>query len=254
MIQVKETHNTVRAWELFQEGRYTEIMREFEGADIQDLRDLHALACMESGQIVTAAAGNGIFSPLVNAFLARKANRHTEAARLLGSWLEKHEFNSHSILNAFLESAAQAEEWGIVTKVFGKFKDRKVYGNLVIPALFEASYRTAKFSDCLELFENYREHFADGRMLQKAAVAMIHTGRFKDGERILVALYEKISGTRYELNYEAVKRGYESDIKNIPAMEKKKSRSQEETMRLGMAYLFSGRYDRALSTFESISK
>jgi tetratricopeptide (TPR) repeat protein len=138
--------------------------------------------------------------------------------------------------------------------VGSRFLEKKGFSDAAVSPAFLGAFHLDRHDEALKLFENYREHFNDAGLLQKVAFSLMHAGRYKDAERMLIALYEKMTGAKYALQFDSIKNRYVKTIQEIPSLENRKDLNSDEKMQLGMAYLFSERYNEALSIFQSISK
>ena len=245
----------VEAWELYSKEQYGRVLELVSQERTAELQDLGLLAALEVDRNVRQQpSGLSLFSPLAKGMLAYFDGNYGLASTILGTWLESKNYFSKVALERFIQSAILSGRFDLLKGVSLKFMDRQPYWDLAIHPLFLALHHLRQHKEAVFLFEKYREHFSELNLLQKAACSMIQIGRYNDGERILIALHQKITGVEYELNYEEVKSRYQDTIRRIPEMEMDKNLSPKEQMNLGMAYLFSGRYGDALRVFQNAAK
>ena len=241
----------VEAWELYSAGSYQKVTALNAGGDVADLV---ALARLEMEPEFSAAepAPAGLFGVLLEGMAAYHAGDHRRASEKLGAWLERKAYFTPLVLERFLEASESAEDYRGLYNVGRRFLDRKRYHGILIGPLVRAAFHLELFSDCAALFDNYRQSFRDPLLLHRTALALLQVHRHKEAEQILLAVYRKITGKTYDLEYEKVAREYQPLIRQIPDLEQRAGRDQEEEWQLGMAYLFNKQFDRALKIFQNL--
>jgi len=246
-------NTTILAWDMYCSGKYNEILGEFP-EDSPELNTLKTLARLELGSNGVSISEDSIFASLAAGTSAYYQKDYKMAAELLGAWLLEKNYFARIILQRFLDAGLHSENYTLLYAVSKKFFQWKNYSTTVIEPLFLGAFHTKKYHEAIRIFEQFRSRFRSVSMLQKVAFALLHSGRSKDAETLLLSLYEKITGQKYNLNYEEVKAEYSYTIKKIPDLEKRVNRSTNETWQLGMAYLFNEQFENARLIFESILK
>lgn len=245
------------AWDLYADREFNKILEMCHGED-GDPGDLHFLASLEVyGPNGRRPTQNGLFSVLGEGMLAYHRGNVRDACEKLAHWLIEKSYYTDLILDRFFESARVSEKYDVLYKVSGKLLKEQNHKSAIAP-YFHAAFALEYHQDAVNIFEKYREHFNDGSLLQKVAVSLIHTGRYRDAERILLALHKRITGSDYEIKYDQVKARYSSVIENLSSNNRtdkdKKRMTDDEQMELGMAYLFNGDYAHATQIFQDLLK
>ena len=247
--------STLHAWECYCDENYEQLEYLSEKEDSPEIYDLMQMVEIEKspGKTLTSS-GRGLFSPLADGVIAHHNADHKMASNLLGNWLLNKDYYAHSIIKKFTGSCISSKNYPLLHRVGKKFLGMKHYSDLIAEPIFLSVFLNKNYKEAVQFFEKYQESFNSEEVIQKAAFAMIQINRFQDAERILISLYEKITGMSYQVNYDKVKEKYVKKIAMIPQLEKKKDISREETMELGMAYLFDERYRDAINIFQRLSE
>ncbi len=240
----------VQTWELYCEGSYRQIA-ELKAEATGDLGDLCALARLELDPTARVPNGSGIFADLLQGMRAFHQGEDRAATALLGAWLQKKAYFAPLALERFLTAAERAEEWRLLFEVGRRFLDRASDLSVLVGPVARAAFALERYADCAALFDRHRSFFTDPVLLQKAALALLFLGRNREAEQILLALYRKMTGRAYTLNYEEAARQY---APALATLEKRKKRDAREDWELGMAYLFNQRYDDAMRIFAGLQK
>lgn len=244
---------TVYAWDLYCAADYDRILQEFGENKSGELRDMAFLASLEKGiKAQPSPSDSSLFAPLAQAMAAYHSKDFRMSSTTLGSWLLNKNYFSVLILERFLHAAREAQNYSLLFTVSRKFLESHRYRPMVLEPIFHSAHQTGKHKEAVALFEKFRSELDDANTIQKAALSMIQIGRYDDAEKILLALYEKITGSPYRLNIDTAKNRYRDAIENMGALQAKKKRSYEESMQLGMAYLFTEKYEEAASVFRSL--
>jgi len=254
-VAVKNLDETLVAWEMYSSGEYEALLDHFSESKNSEIRDLHLLASLEQKQPVPVAGKNeSLFSPLVKGVNAHLNGDHKLAASLLGSWFLNKDYYSAEMIRKFVISAQHSANYTLLHAVCKKLSSIPAYGEMIVEPTFLALYHERKYQECIQFFELHRERLVSEEIVQKAAFVLIQTNRFEDAERLLVSLYERLTGKHYTLDYERIKKSYEPFIRSIPELQRKKGRNFEDSLKLGLAYLFNENYSDALAIFETIEQ
>ncbi len=249
----------VEAWELYADGSYAELTERFTNSELGAVRDLCSLAVLADGG-TPAKRGKSkdvsIFTDLLRGMELYSVAEYDQAALSLGEWLLKRDYYCETVLTAFIDAARCAGEYGLLGRVCKRFVDRPAYQKFTAEPLFLSVFHADRPKEAVLIFEKFREHFDDQVVLQKVALALLRLERYSDAERLLMPLYAKLTGAKYDPSrrYEDAVSDYAPAIRNKAKLAGKKDRSFEESMELGMAYLFSGEYDQALSVLQTLQK
>ena len=247
--------STINAWEYYCEENYDKLELLAETENSPEIQDLCAMAEIEKfPERDVFSSGTGLFSPLVDGISAYYKMDFISAASALGNWLQNKEYYSPGIINKFCDSALRSKNYSLLGKVSKKFLEMRNYRNIVAEPIFRSLFQTGKYKESLIFFERYNDSINSEELIQKAAFAMIQLDRFKEAEQLLISLFEKVTGTTYHLDYESVKEKYAKKISLIQKLESKKELTREESMDLGMIYLFNGKYKEAMKVFDELSK
>lgn len=251
-IGERRTENTVSVWELYTTGEYERIVREYSQTDNSDVRGILLLAALELKPLQEKTEGAGLFSVLLEGMQAYHRRDFERAAFVLGSWLLKKDYFSELLLCRFIESARRASRYELVYSVSQKYLDRTPYRSLLANNLLISAFHLQKYREVLELFRNFREIFSDFEVIQYVGLSLVRLGQYEEARRVLLRLYRRLQGNDYEVDYESVRYRYSALIEKIPQMERQKNLDPATRMDLGLAYLFSSRYNDALRVFESL--
>ena len=253
----EKVQNAALAWELYSAGNYQSVLTDFQGQrgeSTGELQDIIFLSALELGQTQgRETSGKSAFAVLAEGMQAHLSGNYKVAASNLGGWLLKKDYFSSLILRRFLRAAEESENYKLLLQVCARFIEKPAYKQILAEPLLNANFYLDNHEEVVALFEKYREFYTDKEIIQKVAFAMMHTGRYKDAERFLLFLFKKLHGKDYEQNFESAKERYNPIIARIPELEKRRKLSRSETMDLGMAYLFSSNYSKALRCFEKLA-
>lgn len=243
-----------RTWELYSQQKFQEIVSVADGLNDTSLAEIQHLALMELGQHRDfTPTGDGMFGELYRAMHSYHKRNFETASRGLGRWILNRGYYGQWLLDRFVESCRRSSQFDLLFRVAGRLiqtnKSPQVTG-----AVFLALYHLGKYEDALKIFDSYREHFSDGSLMQYAGECLMKLQRYDEAERFFLALFKKMSGRDYQNNYEEVRDRYLKAMPDLKALEKKQGLSEEEWMEIGMGYLFSGDYTRALDIFQNIKK
>lgn len=263
-------HSQVEAWERYAEGEaeaWRALVAEHGASDDAELRSLAALAAaeleqqgqnsgMEANRLNHAlAADEGAFALLLQAARARRLVDPAESARRLGEWLLTKTFYADFLLVRFCEAGLEAENYALVEQVCRKFLSKKQSQAVAGRALFLALYGAGRYKDAAALFEKLRkllDRSEDPEVVQRAGVALIQLGRYEEAERTLLPVARKLGADAdLRARFDELKQEYAAP-EAIQRLSKKNQRDWHESMQLGMAYLFSARYNEALQIFEEL--
>lgn len=246
---------TVNAWEHYCSGDFDRLEDLHNESPSDAVSDLAAIAKITRNRRADVApTGKSLFSALAEGMIAYYKKDFAKASEKLGTWLSEKNYYSVSILETFGNSAVKAKQYTNLYRISKKFLGIKGYTRTSAEYLFYALFYTGKHAEALVIFEKYNELLNSENIIQKAAFSMIQTNRFSDAKRILVSLYERITGAKYEMDYESVRKKYEKSVEAIPQLKAVKNPSFEQSMELGMAYLFSEKYGEAMNVFRTLEK
>ncbi len=260
-IAKKSLSTAVEIWDLYCSGDYNKIeekSREYLKENSQETADLISLAMLEikPGSVAGTHGKDtgGLFAPLLSGMLSYLRSDFIHAAETLGDWLLVRDYYNHLILSRFSDAAVKSARYPLLLKVFDKFSDNKSYYEILTgPALIGYS-ETGKFKEALQLWNKSGSAVKDPNHVQKAAFALMDKAQYKDAEKILLDLYQRITGHPYQLDYMAVKARYKDSLKKLASGSKVKEDDYESMMELGMAYLFNEEYAKARSIFEKLQQ
>lgn len=273
--QTSTDHSTaaiIAAWDAFSDGDYSAPALNVTGtlsitSDAPaELRDLAAVAAFELGRQSEDATirfrdlyapgqlDTGLFASLAAGYAALNEHEYDRAAELLGQWLLNRDYHAPVVFERFLEAARSGERFRLMGDVSKKFISRPAYQSLAVQGFFLSNFHQERFKEAVLVFEKFRELVNDSIIQQKAALAMMRLGRYQDAETLLAPLYTRVTGAEYRMRYDELRAEYEATADQRDALAKKKNRSYDESMELGMAYLFSSDYDRALQVFQGLMK
>lgn len=242
--------SAIHAWDLYAEGKYDEVLSQYHSEN-ESLNDLILLAQIELGR-PTRSPTNTLFASLAESMLLSHKKDFLGASVGLGRWLLEKSYYSPRVIERFVEATSRTQNYSLQLAVLRRFLDIKAYHSIILRPLFLASYELGKYKEAIAIFEKFRSVLADAPTTQKYALSLLHIERYEDAEQILLGEYRRITGQPYELNYEKARERYKPLISKIPELEKRRNESPRTAMELGMAYLFSHRYDEALKVFERV--
>lgn len=272
-VQTSPDHSTavIAAWDAFSDGDYRAPALNVTGTlsatgeAPAELRDLAAVAAFEISRqsdsagisfrdLYSATGDAGLFSELARGYAALSDHEYQQAADLLGGWLLNREYHAPIVFERFLEAARSGERFRLMGEVSKKFLSLPAYQSLAVQGFFLSNFHQERFKEAVLVFEKFRELFNESVLLQKAALGMMRLGRYQDAEALLAPLYTRVTGAEYRMRYDELRAEYEATSDHREALAKKKNRSYDESMELGMAYLFSSDYDSALQVFQGLMK
>jgi hypothetical protein len=262
------------AWDLYADGDWPALIalesaaaqnapasktRDFDADDARhDIADLIAAARYEAADGAydpgKAAHQKSLFGMLREGMAACYRHEYTEAADLLGCWLLERDYYAPVTLRRFIDAALAGARYRLLGEVCKKFLARPALQKAALEGFFLAAFHQDRHKEAVLLFEKFREQFDDAVLMQKAALSLMRLERYQDAEALLAPLHARVSGADYQMRYDEVRASYSAAIQNRATLAKKANRSYEESMELGMAYLFSGEYDRALHVFQGLMK
>lgn len=245
------------AWDLYADAAWSDLAG-LDDSGSADIADLIALARYEAtdGVFDPGPAKNptGLFGSLRAGMRACYEHDYARAADLLGRWLLEKEYYSAGVLQRFRDAALIAEAYALLGQVSKKFLGKPAFQKAAVEGFFLAQFHQDRHKEALLIFEKFREQFDDAILLQKAALSMMRVDRYQDAEALLAPLYTRLTGAQYQMRYDEIRADYSDAINNRAALAKKSNRTFEESMQLGMAYLFSSEYDRAMQVFQALMK
>lgn len=251
LVQVID--EAISAWDMYCSGDYNDIVSEYQYSDNDDLQDIALLARIEiDHNSPVLIQDRSLFSPLVSGMIAYHGGDHVLASSILGNWLLNKNFYSDSIIERFIYSVGQCNNLPLTYKVTKKFQDHERYSALIARPLFNAAFGLEKFTEALSIYRNNKEILNQISDLQKLGFILLQLERYKESEKLLLDVYERYTGKKYEINYDEVKKRYSDIYMKRIEMEKSKELSFDEKWSLGMAYLFFEEYDKALKILKGL--
>ncbi|MCE9600555.1 MAG: hypothetical protein K8S54_21530 [Spirochaetia bacterium] len=252
---ITSLESVLHAWDMYAAGDFEGILshNEYLESTNTDLRDLRLLAELEVDGRAGEPSGD-LFPALVRGMTDYYRGDLKKAAAALGSWLVEKEYHTKLILDRFLECARATGGYDLAYLVLKKFVKFPAFKDRLAEVIIATAHHAEMHREALTHYKEYHALVKDDVVIQKVALSMIKLGMFREAERILIALFEKLSGHKYsnsEERFEEIRSKYNETIK---VLEKKKNGSSEDVMELGMAYLFSGRYDEALRLFKTLKR
>ncbi len=248
------------AWDLYADGNWQALLdlesdrASAPGEDVADLiaagRYEFADGAFDPG--VSTGGDKSLFGALRDGLSACYRHEYPEAADLLGRWLSERDYYAASILRRFVDAALSGARYRLLGEVCKRFVGKPALQQIALEGFFLSNFHLERHKEAVLVFEKFREHFDDAILLQKAALSLMRLGRYQEAEALLAPLCAQLSGADFQMRYEEVRESYSQSIQNRAKLAKKSNRSFEESMELGMAYLFSGEYDRALEIFQGL--
>jgi hypothetical protein len=252
-VIAKNLDETVEAWDLYSSGAYDRVRDIYGSSANPELRDLCILAGFErDAHAGYASTGEGLFAQLVAGMAAHFRGDHRLSARELGGWLIHKSYYTENIIRRFVESAYRSGNWSLMFSVSKRLLEVKSHRPIAAESAFLSLYHRKMYPESVKIFDAFREHFRGSDIIQKAACALIQVSRFDEAERMLLDLYKKITGSDYRSRFEEAYAGWAETIQKIDALEKRENRTFDESMRLGLAYLFSDKHGEAMRVLKGI--
>lgn len=253
-----QTAETIeKAWEFYVQEKFQDVLNLARAPhEDQSLSEMRRLALLELGkadQEKPAAGKEGLFGELYRAMSSYHQRNFENASKSLGGWILNRGYYSNWLLDRFMESCRRSSQFDLLFRV----SSRLIQTNRnprVAEAIFLSLYHLGRHEEALKIFDTYREHFADGPLLQYAGECLMKLQRYAEAERFFLAVVKKITGKDYQDRYEEIRDSYMKSLPELMRLEKKKGLSNEEWMDIGMGYLFSGDYARALDIFQKLKK
>lgn len=268
-LKSTDTNDSIlAAWDLYTDGDWPALIQlqpthqdnaaTAAANNIIEIADLIAAGRYEAADggydPGTSTDAQSLFGPLRNGMAACYQHEYANAADLLGRWLLEREYYAPVVLRRFVESALSGARYRLLGEVCKKFLSKPALQKLALEGFFLSNFHQEKHKEAILVFEKFREQFDDVILLQKAALSLMRLERYQDAEALLAPLYARLSGAEYQMRYDEVRASYQTSIKNRATLAKKSNRTNEESMELGMAYLFSSEYDHALQVFQHLMK
>jgi tetratricopeptide (TPR) repeat protein len=243
-----------RTWELYSQQKFQEIVSVADGHSDSSLTEIRHLALMELGQHRNfTPKGDGMFGELYRAMQSYHKRNFETASKGLAAWILKRGYYGPWVIDRFVESCRRSLQFDLLFRVSSHLIQRNQSPQLA-EAVFLALYHLGKYEDALKIFDTYREHFSDGTLMQYAGECLMKLQRYDEAERFFLALFKQMSGKDYHNNYEEVRDRYVKAMPELKALEKKQGLTEGEWMEIGMGYLFTGEYRKALEIFQKIKK
>ncbi len=251
---ITSLESVLEAWDLYSHRKFDAILAHAEYAESpsRDLRDLRRLAELEVHRKSSAPEGD-LFAPLVLAMQAYFDVRYAEAERLLGRWLEEKEYHTALILERFLECAFTCDRYQDAYHILKKFIKIPYYKDRLADDIVRSAHHSDLHKEAVAHYRDLAGSIREHAIHQKAALSMVRLGMFREAERLLIKLFEKITGKKYgysEEQFDALRKEYADRAGQID----RKKATADDVMELGLAYLFSSRYDEALRLFETLRR
>lgn len=248
--------SVLRAWELYAAGEFERIAAnpDYHDSPSEDLRDLCQLALLETSGYMDESEG-ALFAQLMRGMRDFRQGQMRAAAETLGSWLLDKEYHTSHVLDRFLTAAFAAELYRLAYDVLCKFVRIPAFRERVAGDLIRAAHHAGLHREAVQLYRDFANHLPDMNAHQKAALSMIHTGHAREGEKLLLRLFERVTGKRYappsEAEFDELRKRYSGIEKQVQA---KPRPTADDLMDVGLSHLFHGRYDAALHIFESLRR
>jgi hypothetical protein len=245
---------TILAWDMYCTGDFSAVRNSFANSKNEEVQDIMVLANLEQKSAGTPVmlTDRSLFSPLVAAIAAYKGGDHQKASNLLGDWLLSKNFFSPAIMERFVESSEKIGNYDLMYRVALKYADWRKYDHVIARPLFSGAFGLGKHTEAIKIYNRYRNFLNGTSEIQKVGFSLIQLSRYKEAEKILLALYERETGKPYSVEFDSLKTRFQETIRQIPELEKSGSRSFEENWQLGMAYLVSEDYNKAMTVFKQI--
>lgn len=255
MKTITALESVLHAWDMYAAGDFEGILShpEYMESANADLRDLRLLAELEVDGRAGEPSGD-LFSALVRGMGYYYRGNLKGAAETLGAWLLQKEYHTRLMVDRFLECARATGSYSLAYPVLKKFVKFPAFKDRLAEVIISTAHHADLHKEALAHYKEYQALVKDDLVIQKVALSMIKLGMFREAERILIVLFERVSGHTYrptEERFEEIRMKYTETIK---LLEKKKSGTSEDVMELGMAYLFCGRYDEALRLFKTLKR
>ncbi len=245
---------TITAWEIYSSGDYDSLRSQFQDSRNEEVRDIVLLAALEQvrGRSDVILVNRSLFSPLVEAVARYNKRDFSKSAALFAEWLTGKDYFSPAILNRFVDAAERSERYELILKVCNVLGKRRKYDAIVARPLFLAYFSLGKFADSLRVYRDHHSRIVDSADLQRVGMAFMQVGKYNEAEKILLALYERETGEKYSVNFDAVQSRYSPILHQAKELEKCNNRSYEESWQLGMAYLLHSRYSDAIRILQPL--
>ncbi|MBW7857438.1 MAG: hypothetical protein H3C43_03885 [Leptonema sp. (in: Bacteria)] len=244
-----------KTWELYSEKKFQDIVSVTAGQNDHSLTEIHHLALLELGKSHNFTPTNtGLFNELYQAMQHYHQKNFENASEKLANWILNRGFYGQWLLDRFVDSCRRSSQFQLLFRVASKLMQTRK-SQPVAEAIFYSLYRMEKYDEAIRFFDTYREFFKDqGQFLQYAGECFMKLKRYDEAERCFLALYKKLSGMDYQNRYEEYRSRYKKAMPELKTLEKKNGLTDSEWMEIGMGYLFSGDYNRALNIFEKMKQ
>ncbi len=196
-----------------------------------------------------------LFAQLMRGMHDYKSGHMRAAAETLGSWLLEKEYHTSHVVDRFIAAASKAEMHRLCYEVLCKFVRIPAFKERIAGDLIRSAHHAGLHREAVQHYRDYATALPDMNVHQKAALSMIQVGLEREGEKILLRLFERITGKRYappsDAEFDALRKRYSGIEKSVA---EKKHPTQDDLMDVGLSHLFHGRYDAALHIFESLKR
>lgn len=247
-----------KTWELYAEQRFQDILHlSPESHGDLSLAEMQRLARLELGTGRETSAHtsdrDGMFAELYRAMSSYHQRNFEMASKGLGGWILNRGYYGNWLVDRFVDSCRRSGQFDLLFRVASRLIQTN-QSPRVAEAVFLSLYHLNRYEEALKIFDTYREHFRDGALLQYAGECLLKLKRFEEAERFFLAVFKQMTGKEYQDRYEEVRSRYMKALPQLKTLEKKKGISDQDWMEIGMAYLFSGEYARALEVFQKIKQ
>lgn len=244
-----------KTWELYSEKKFQDIVSVTAGHTDSSLNEIHHLALLELGKSHSFKPSNsGLFIDLYRAMQFYHQNKFENASEQLANWILNRGFYGQWLLDRFVDSCRRSSQYQLLFRVASKLMQTRK-SQPVAEAIFYSLYQMQKYDEAIRFFDTYREFFKDqSQFMQYAGQCLMKLKRYDEAERCFLALYKNLSGMDYQNRYEEYRSRYQKAMPELKNLEKKKGLTNSEWMEIGMGYLFSGDYNRALDIFEKMKQ
>ncbi|MCS7204779.1 MAG: tetratricopeptide repeat protein [Leptospiraceae bacterium] len=256
---MKVAEKVEELWEYYTQKKFREIQEFYNNKQNnneanENIKELYYLSLIETNPNEVKVKTNGIFKELLEAMIDYYSKNYHYSARKLSTWILTKGYYSDWIIERFFDSAKKSQQYDTIIRVANSFLKKGILKILYVKELFHAYYKLKDYQKALEVFEQYREVFDDEDLFHVGLI-YLKTRKYKEAERVLLAVYKKITGKEYLNHYDKYESYYKQKYQEL---KQKYLQNQLETYKelseYGMACLFSGDYRTALNIFTTLKK
>ena len=241
-------------WEAYSDQNFDSMMdiqsRE-ESLDI-DCMELMNLARLELGKPLQNLSKAGLFNDLLSAMKHYHDRAYEKAAMDFSRWLLHKGYYSELALDRFTFACSHSKRFDLIYTVCSKLMKTGHRQPAILGGFLLGAHESGRHDQVVQGFESIGSQIKKTSVLHRVALSYIHLNRNGDAEKMLLSLYESISGKPYRQNLGEYRKNYNAKLPGLQKKEKSGKLATEEKMDLGMAHLFNGDYTKAIQIFQSL--